>query len=107
MTKAKPTPGPWEAADSFIVANADVVALARSKDFDAATNAANAALISAAPDLLAALERMYDLYLSAAPNAFANGVTDSTGSIDEGEVRASEAATKARAAIAKARGEAA
>ncbi|MFN7185965.1 MAG: hypothetical protein ACK5X3_12375 [Pseudomonadota bacterium] len=107
MTQAKHTPGPWAAEDNFIMADVDVVALVRSKDFDAATNAANARLIAAAPDLLAALEHMYYLYLSAAPNAFANGVTDSTGTIDEGEVLASVDATNARAAIAKARGEAA
>jgi hypothetical protein len=93
MTEAKPTPGPW-ATREMPAYDLDVievfgqgigvrVASVDGEDLDALE--ANAALISAAPDLLAALEAIlaklehYDLYLR--------------------EVK------QARTAIAKARGE--
>jgi hypothetical protein len=66
---------------------------------------ANAALIVAAPDLLDALRDLYDLCtFGASPEAFRNGVTDSSGTIDEGDVRASSRLDAARSAIIKAGG---
>lgn len=62
-------------------------------------------LMAAAPDLLEALRDLYDLCtLGASNDAFRNGVTDSSGTIDEGDVRASNRLDAARAAIALAEG---
>ena len=69
-------------------------------------NEANLRLIAAAPDLLEALKMMHELVAHASPTAFFNGVTDSTGSIDEGDVMAGRIIDEARAAIFKATGEA-
>lgn len=41
-------------------------------------------------ELLSALTSLWELCLNAKPDAWTNGVTDSTGSIDEGDVRASD-----------------
>lgn len=49
--------------------------------------------------LVDALEGMLDLYMQLPPGAFDNGVTDSTGTINEGEVRASRIVDTARAAL--------
>ena len=69
--------------------------------------AADVALMTAAPELLAALHGLYELCaFGASPDAFRNGVTDSTGMMDEGDVRASDRLCAARAAIAKAEGRA-
>lgn len=63
------------------------------------------ALIEQNDAMLAALKGLFDLCtLGASADAFKNGVTDSTGSIDEGNVRASGLLDEARAAIAKAQG---
>lgn len=68
-------------------------------------SAADVALMTAAPEILAALRDLYELCTcGASPDAFRNGVTDSSGSIDEGDVRASDRIHAARAAIAKAEG---
>lgn len=57
----------------------------------------------ATPDMLAALRDLVDLCaFGASGDAFRNGVTDSTGMIDEGDARASSRIAAARAAIAKA-----
>lgn len=65
-----------------------------------------ARLIAAAPALLEALRDMMDLYLSAPPNTWANGVCMGYGNPDEGEVLAGTIADRARAAIAAAAGSA-
>jgi hypothetical protein len=45
---------------------------------------------SARAEVIVKLESVYDLcVLGASPDAFRNGVTDSSGTIDEGDVRAS------------------
>lgn len=81
------TPGPWEVASAFIgplhIRNQDGATLAHvgHEDFD--TCAANARLIAAAPDLLAALQMMLDQH---------------------GGLEVSPTAKAARAAIAKATG---
>ncbi|AWV18778.1 hypothetical protein A3862_27240 [Methylobacterium sp. XJLW] len=67
---------------------------------------ANARLIAAAPELLAALVGLYELCtLGASEDAFRNGVTDSHGIVDEGDARAFDRISAARAAIRKAGGE--
>ena len=49
-----------------------------------------------------ALGGLYELCIvGASPDAFKNGVTDSTGMIDEGDVRACELIDRARAALAQ------
>jgi hypothetical protein len=49
--------------------------------------------------LRAALENMVDLCMHATPDAFCNGNTDSTGTIDEGDMRAGRIIDEARAAL--------
>ncbi|CAN5950727.1 unnamed protein product [Sphagnum jensenii] len=80
--------------------------------------AANARLIASAPAMVEELARLraqkaqfvealsglYELCLNAKDGAFHNGVTDSTCTIDEGDVRASEYLDRARAAIRAAEG---
>jgi hypothetical protein len=98
-TNQKHTPGPWqiypapypliETADGIAVAKTDCSLNRVSGKWveDRETRAANAALISAAPDLLAALEELLaDTYLSHPINA--------------------DRMANARAAILKAKGEA-
>lgn len=62
-------------------------------------------LFSEAPDLLEACEQLLLLiqHETNLPEAARNGVTDNTGTIDEGEVRAFEIIENARKAVAKAR----
>ena len=62
----------------------------------------DARLISAAPELLEALQAL--LYMADEHGDFRNGVTDPTGAIDEGNVRAAETFKMCRAAILKATG---
>jgi hypothetical protein len=56
-----------------------------------------------APDIVerlrAALEGMVDLCMNANRKAFHNGVTDSTGTMDEGDVMAGRIIDEARAAL--------
>jgi hypothetical protein len=53
-------------------------------------------------EIIDCLETLYELCaVEATPRAFANGVTDSTGTIDEGEVRAGERLDEARRLIAR------
>ena len=62
-----------------------------------------AAILNALPPLLSCAEAlgwMVELCHHANPTAFSNGVTDSTGSIDEGDVIASRIMGDARAALA-------
>ena len=49
----------------------------------------------------AALEAAEELYLQASPDAWKNGVTDPSGTSDEGEYLAARAYDQIRAAIAK------
>ena len=60
------------------------------------------------PRLIAEIERLrealaglFDLCLNANAGAWRNGVTDATGTIDEGEVHASDYLDRARAALAQ------
>lgn len=48
-----------------------------------------------------ALTGLWELCLNAKPDAFQNGVTDSTGSVDEGDVRASDRMKAAQRLIEK------
>ncbi len=48
-----------------------------------------------------ALAGLFDLCLNANAGAWRNGVTDATGTIDEGEVHASDYLDRARAALAQ------
>jgi len=50
--------------------------------------------------LAAALEALLELIDHANPNAFKNGVTDQTGSVDQGEVYAADFCRQARSALA-------
>jgi hypothetical protein len=62
-TKTPHTPGPWESDHNFIDAKKRTIASIRPKGFGndmTAEDNANAALIAAAPELLAALERFVD-----------------------------------------------
>lgn len=53
-----------------------------------------------APSVLTTLERVYELCTThASPDAFKNGVTDSTGTIDEGDARASDILDEVRTVI--------
>lgn len=63
---------------------------------------ANARLIANAPELLAASEAVLEMCVH--HGDFRNGVTDPTGSIDEGNVIASRYLEALRLAIAKATG---
>ena len=56
-TKDKHTPGPWLWKDSGLWADADFVHTAGTPEFEA-----NARMIAAAPDLLAALEHCVEAY---------------------------------------------
>lgn len=69
-------------------------------------NYADACLIAVAPDLLEACELLLLLiqHETNLPESARNGVTDSTGTVDEGEVKASEILSNARIAIEKATG---
>lgn len=102
MTNTQHTPGPWmieaDALGEFTITTEGGVTIADVYG----RNQATAHLIAAAPDLLAALERLVTLMYIVGDEPFRNGVTDSTGSIDEGVVIASEWLHDARVAIAKA-----
>lgn len=50
--------------------------------------------------LATALEALLELIDHANPDAFKNGVTDQTGSVDQGEVYAADFCRQARAALA-------
>jgi len=106
MTDTQHTPGPWAIEPdalgeySIVTDNGGTIADIYGR------NPANARLIAAAPDLLAALERLVTLMHIVGDEPFRNGVTDSTGSIDEGVVIASDWLHDARAAIAEATGQA-
>jgi hypothetical protein len=63
--------------------------------------AALAAALNAQAGVVEALEGAYELYMH---GNFENGVKDSTGTIDEGEVIASRIAEKIRAALAAVKG---
>jgi hypothetical protein len=107
---AKHTPGPWQIypAPYPLIETADGIAVAKTDCSLSRVSgkwvenremlAANAALISAAPDLLAALEELLvERYALEEPEEFdADGRWTSS----------SPASVKARAAIAKAKGEA-
>ncbi|WP_127677238.1 hypothetical protein [Sinorhizobium meliloti] len=97
------TPGPWiptlcDDGAWMVNTDGDIIVVGDN------LSETDARLIAAAPDLLAALKMMVELYNYANVNAFSNGVTDPTGSIDEGDVIASQIASYARAAIEKAEG---
>ena len=87
------TTGPWtlrRAQFSFgwvVLGKGKRVAMLSELDEETSENTANAVLISAAPDLLEALEAVL------------------AWGTDENYVRASESAAKARAAISKAKGQ--
>lgn len=113
------TPGPWvfDLSKSWrphrvslchFVGNDDADIAHIGENFSSnrspAETIANARLIAAAPDLLASLERLVTLMNIVGDEPFRNGVTDSTGSMDEGIVIASKWLHEARAAIAKATG---
>ena len=108
MTNTEHTPGPWQVEGvpkgrrPWVgrIAEGRWAALACGYTDEEAE--ANARLIAAAPDLLASLERLVTLMNIVGDEPFRNGVTDSTGSMDEGIVIASKWLHEARAAIAKA-----
>ena len=56
-------------------------------------------------DLVKALDGLLELYYHANPDAFKNGVTDQTGSIDQGDVYALDFINTAKLALKLARGE--
>ena len=106
---SKHTPGPWSVIlrgerGTFHIPQAQKHEAENADDgVDGHTvSSANARLIAAAPDLLEALELMVELCHHANPGAFSNGVTDSTGLIDEGDVIASRIIGQARAALSRA-----
>lgn len=92
MTHAAHTPGPWLCSGTSVSnpqanrPNATICDVSGWGNRDEAEQIANARLIAAAPDLLAALEDMLNLTL------------------DEDDIAVSSRITKARAAIAKAKG---
>jgi hypothetical protein len=100
--KLKHTPGPWqvrtidgsighiETLDGVAVANAEIVGTLRQPN--TAERKANAALISAAPELLEALEKIARIYEDPEPT-----------SMNELTFRAYDMRCIARAAIAKAK----
>jgi hypothetical protein len=97
------TPGPWFAGtdeDAHVIYNADeseVVADTLREDGDAETEAANARLVAAAPDLLAACESVLLLI-----DGRGLGGLDVLGQFYAD--RCDEEAAKVRAALAKAKG---
>lgn len=55
------TPGPWEiVADHYITANSEYVAMVDESTVSETEMRANARLIAAAPDMLAALKEIYE-----------------------------------------------
>ena len=90
------TPGPWKAEklneDTWLIGSNYNRIIGDVWAIDVGTPAANARLIAAAPDLLAALERLVDFF----------GVASNTGS---SPVRTWSEVQAAKAAIAKAKGE--
>lgn len=115
MTDTQHTPGPWRVEIVYFTQTDKLGTTTICTDYDLVAelpmsdpenvNPANARLIAAAPDLLASLERLVTLMNIVGDEPFRNGVTDFTGSIDEGVVIASEWLHEARAAIAKATGQ--
>ena len=117
MTNAQHTPGPWiitrfhhspasiEARDTYGGALAKVYLTDPNTHRRTPEYLANARLIASAPELLASLERLVTLMNIVGDEPFSNGVTDSTGSMDQGIVIASKWLHEARAAIAKATGQ--
>jgi hypothetical protein len=93
------TPGPWELRGSRLVTDSNGVVIAeRIGSNGPGTPEANAALIAAAPELLAALEGLLsERYALEEPEEF-----DEAGNWTSN----SPASVKARAAIRKARGQA-
>ena len=106
---SKHTPGPWELGPYGQVTDTNGRTVLMSgfatPMVSTAESIANARLASAAPDMLGALKRMLELCLHANRGAFENGVTDSTGTIDEGDVIAARIMDEASKAIAKAEGQ--
>lgn len=93
------TPGPWTVSRGGWDDNAHACySLEGVKD----VRVADARLISAAPDLLVASKAVLEMCLF--HGDFRNGVTDPTGSIDEGDVTASRLLKGLKEAIAKAEG---
>jgi len=91
MTEAKHTPGPWVEFDGDICPANDIANVVIATLYQD-TSDADARLIAAAPDLLEALE---DMLVQA----------DFAASVRGGEGHMKYAMAKARAAIAKAKGE--
>ena len=105
MSEAKHTPGPWFVSDQgtvyFRLPNGSEPPICRTtgidlQELDLDQSIVNAHLLAAAPDLLAALEAMLDVQ---------SRRRHPLGQPDEGiAYAAADAASKARAAIAKAGG---
>lgn len=100
---SKHTPGPWEAISNVVRGPMkDGGYLIAECPANIGNRLEDARLIAAAPELLEAIELLTSM--CEVHGDFSNGVTDPTGSIDEGDVIAGEIIKKARAAIAKAIG---
>ena len=110
------TPGPWRRdrrCNTHVVAGADrgicSTAGYMSNEIEAdklqQESEANAHLVAAAPELYEALDEALHIISTATPDAFHNGVTDPTGSLDEGDVRTGQFIEQSHALLARARGE--
>jgi hypothetical protein len=87
---------------------AQIVVRMDHENIDYKEGLGNAALVIRAvnshDDLVKALEAMIELCENASLDAFKNGVTDPTGSVDQGDVYAGEFIQQSREALAKAKG---
>jgi hypothetical protein len=90
----KPTPGPWEAKGAYVFAGKNCIGICDTDNATQKRMEANAKLIAAAPDLLAALELI---------SSFGGKTLIGDGRYDEGAAHAfAQAADVASAALAKA-----
>lgn len=103
---SKHTPGPWKKYDSafpqfFVTTDGKDICKVSSEDVSMLEAEANARLIAAAPDLIEALEKMVEY-----AHQYSGRERSQSAAMEIVETPISDDVAAARAAIAKARGEA-